>query len=410
MAAKRGPSIVTDGLVLALDAANPKSYPGSGTTWKNLGTATTTNLTREYATFSSEFQAPEEGEKSQDGVFSCDITFPSSTPNDGLIFETGGSARGHWIGFKNEVLKVRAGDGGINTEVSTTNTAVATTTNYPTDGQVHTLSWDWQINPGRVRIFIDGTLVAEGYTSNNSSIPALAGSNTANYLSNSLNVTSGDPTTAYIPNSASSLRYYNNQQYTTQLESATKKIEVELINGPTFDSGDGGSIVFDGVDDILKIPDDNYLDLSDNITIECWFNPSDYKNTSSYTIPFVQKMSSTSAANFRFYFAGTYRTDRLVILATRGGVWGSVSPTSETIPLNKFTHVVWTYSNGGLLYINGVSQGSITGSGPLSVNDIDLTLGSNLYGKISNFKIYNKALSAEETLQNYNATKSRYGL
>ena len=30
------PRIVTDGLVLALDAANPKSYPGSGTTWNDL--------------------------------------------------------------------------------------------------------------------------------------------------------------------------------------------------------------------------------------------------------------------------------------------------------------------------------------------------------------------------------------
>jgi hypothetical protein len=30
------PKIVTDGLVLCLDAANPKSYPGSGTTWTDL--------------------------------------------------------------------------------------------------------------------------------------------------------------------------------------------------------------------------------------------------------------------------------------------------------------------------------------------------------------------------------------
>ena len=36
MATKGGPNIVTDGLVLYLDAANPKSYPGSGTTWKDL--------------------------------------------------------------------------------------------------------------------------------------------------------------------------------------------------------------------------------------------------------------------------------------------------------------------------------------------------------------------------------------
>ena len=32
----RGPQIVTDGLVLALDAANTKSYPGSGATWTDL--------------------------------------------------------------------------------------------------------------------------------------------------------------------------------------------------------------------------------------------------------------------------------------------------------------------------------------------------------------------------------------
>ncbi len=36
MAFSRGPSIVTDGLVLALDAANHKSYPGSGTVWRDL--------------------------------------------------------------------------------------------------------------------------------------------------------------------------------------------------------------------------------------------------------------------------------------------------------------------------------------------------------------------------------------
>jgi hypothetical protein len=30
------PRIVTDGLVLCLDAGNPKSYTGSGTTWTDL--------------------------------------------------------------------------------------------------------------------------------------------------------------------------------------------------------------------------------------------------------------------------------------------------------------------------------------------------------------------------------------
>lgn len=37
MAFIRGANVVTDGLVLTVDAANSKSYPGSGTTWRDLG-------------------------------------------------------------------------------------------------------------------------------------------------------------------------------------------------------------------------------------------------------------------------------------------------------------------------------------------------------------------------------------
>ena len=36
MAISYNPRTITDGLVLALDAGNPKSYPGSGTTWTDL--------------------------------------------------------------------------------------------------------------------------------------------------------------------------------------------------------------------------------------------------------------------------------------------------------------------------------------------------------------------------------------
>lgn len=36
MATSYSPNVVTDGLVLYLDAANKKSYPGSGTTWTDL--------------------------------------------------------------------------------------------------------------------------------------------------------------------------------------------------------------------------------------------------------------------------------------------------------------------------------------------------------------------------------------
>jgi len=182
-----------------------------------------------------------------------------------------------------------------------------------------------------------------------------------------------------------------------------------LINGPTFNSGNGGIFVFDGVDDNVTIVDSNSLDITNNITVDCWFYPTTYR-TDVYSINFLKKYGGTSDANFQFYFDGIYSPYRIKILATRGGVWSTASPDSGVIPLNQWCNVVWTYSNGGRLYINGVSQGNPVGSGNLSINSYNLVLGTYLIGNISLTKIYNKALTPQEILQNYNATKTRYGL
>ena len=183
-----------------------------------------------------------------------------------------------------------------------------------------------------------------------------------------------------------------------------------LVNGPTFSTDGGGCIVFDGVDDYVRVLDNNSLDISNNITIECWFYPTSYKNPESYSILLFNKYSGTTDANFRFYFAGSFQINKLVIYATRGGVWNPVSPISQVIPLNQWTHIVWTYSNGGLLYINGVSQGSAVGSGNLSTNNVNLNIGDGYAGRISNTRIYNVALTQTNVTQNYNAQKSRFGL
>ena len=52
MALAHNPRIVTDGLVLCLDAANPKSYPGSGTTWYDLSKSEYTFTSTNPPTFS----------------------------------------------------------------------------------------------------------------------------------------------------------------------------------------------------------------------------------------------------------------------------------------------------------------------------------------------------------------------
>jgi len=53
MAVNYGPSIVTNGLFLLVDAANPRSYPGSGTAWNDLSGAGNNGTLQAAPTFSS---------------------------------------------------------------------------------------------------------------------------------------------------------------------------------------------------------------------------------------------------------------------------------------------------------------------------------------------------------------------
>jgi hypothetical protein len=187
----------------------------------------------------------------------------------------------------------------------------------------------------------------------------------------------------------------------------TGKSEIYLTN-TLFDSN--AQILFNGLgSNYIEIPDNPSLDISDNLTIEFWFKPYVYRSD-LYTVNFIKKFTGTTDANFMFYFDGTYTPQKFRVLATRGGAWGSVSPDSSVIPLNTWIHVVWTYSNGGLLYINGVSQGTKTGSGVLSTNNTSIQIGSTLNGAVANYKMYKSALSAQEILDNYNAGKTRFSV
>jgi hypothetical protein len=73
------------------------------------------------------------------------------------------------------------------------------------------------------------------------------------------------------------------------------------------------------------------------------------------------------------------------------------------------------------LYKNGVLQTAQTSSNAAINRNIADTvkLGGNIYGwgtqanwsgSISNVKVYNRTLTAQEVLQNYNAQKTRFGL
>ena len=86
---------------------------------------------------------------------------------------------------------------------------------------------------------------------------------------------------------------------------------------------------------------------------------------------------------------------------------------------NTWNHIVCTYEAGiKTTYVNGAQVGQQTGlTGTISTNATGLFIGAYgpgtsyfLNGKIANSRVYNKALTAAEVQQNFNASKSRFGL
>jgi hypothetical protein len=175
-----------------------------------------------------------------------------------------------------------------------------------------------------------------------------------------------------------------------------------LTNGPTFDSGNGGSVVFDGVDDLIQTNFGNvYNVFTNNLTVSAWVK----SDTTSGQRMWLDVGSN--GTNQRFYSS--------IVTANRSDFGIQSSGWVSGIPVNTNWHHQTLVMNNGiaLYYDNGIQV--------QSKNYTSYTLPSNIRlggrgssfqweGKINNFKIYNRLLSAAEVLQNYNATKSRFGL
>ena len=188
-----------------------------------------------------------------------------------------------------------------------------------------------------------------------------------------------------------------------------------LINGPTFNPGNGGSIVFDGMNDYVQYETslDPYISGNRDFTIELWV----YKNTSGDGMIFS---SWDDIPNRKFYIGYIGNTARFVVSST-----GSDFAIAQAGVLtnNTWHHIVITRAgvegNSGVkIYINNILQIlSFTGTfSSITTNSVLYRIGNRvessnpfpLLGKVSLLKTYNRALSSTEILQNFNATKTRF--
>ena len=179
-----------------------------------------------------------------------------------------------------------------------------------------------------------------------------------------------------------------------------------LINGPTFDSGSGGSIVFDGTDDYIDIGKTaTQLGVYDaDYTFDAWVYPTNFTGDRTMFGTNTQAVQQGLHLVFRGA-AGTIYQGHYTADAQAG-----------TGTLNAWNNICYTYRRSSRLasiYKNGVLQGA--GGIDSFIGTTNILIGRSLgggyfVGNGSIYKIYNRALSLSEVLQNYNASKSRFNL
>jgi hypothetical protein len=191
---------------------------------------------------------------------------------------------------------------------------------------------------------------------------------------------------------------FNEGTGTTTRDATPNANNGTLVNGPTWTTGkNGGALLFNGVNTLVRVNDSNSLDLTTAATFEAWVFPT-VAQTSWHTI--LQK--EVDAYFFTASGGGTFGTT-----SASGGTFNGVccSRVDATKPLavNTWTHVASVYTGTQLrMYINGALVATAPVSGSYQVNARPLWIGGNAVygehfkGKLDDIRIYNRALTQAE--------------
>ena len=433
------PSIVTDGLILCLDAANTRSYAGTGITWTDISGNNKSGTGQTGVSYSSINTGKFILNGAESGYFSMPLV-TSTITNVTMCcwvnittlslrgpFIVNGSFTGYAIGvglnsyddYGNNLIALFPGNRWISSGVSLGL------------GWKHVaLTLDGSSLP---RIYLDGRLI-NSYAGMNPRVPTTAtyigrevgGENVgitrafggevgmAQMYSRQLsdaeilqNYNAGrkkyNPEENFITDGAVFVVDANNiRSYAgagSGFTSIAGSVNGTLINSPTFNTG---TLTFNGSNQYVDFGNSSAVQQSSG-TLSAWVR------------------TSSPGAGFRGIIAkqGAYGLFYLdSVLAAYDWSSGTKS-TSINIADGNWKNVVMTYqsgvTNGTIIYLNGSSVLTTT----ITVNN---QAQGNLYGSAeanagqlaactaASFSMYNRALTSIEVLQNYNALKGRFGL
>lgn len=156
----------------------------------------------------------------------------------------------------------------------------------------------------------------------------------------------------------------------------------------------GRAIDFDGVNDIVSVPDSNSLDLTTGMTLEAWVNPD---TVSSWRTAILKERPGEISYSL---YANTSSARVQAEILTGADISTNAAPQLQT---GVWTHIAATYDGTALrLFRNGVQVASTATSGSMQTSALPLRIGGNQIwgeyfdGRIDEVRVYNRALTAAQ--------------
>ena len=195
----------------------------------------------------------------------------------------------------------------------------------------------------------------------------------------------------------------------TSSNSLAGGIGATLINGVGFTSSNNGTFTFDGTNDYIAVSGTNFPLGNSARTLNIWY----YTNTSTWQSNINNLFWYGTAAVTRQSFGVDFDTYPTMEFYS----WADDINWNTTAPQVGWKNLQIAYDGNLTLRIYELGALVATKTFGAQLNTVlstDVQIGAITYvpgyfdSSISQVSMYNRALSATEVLQNYNATKGRY--
>jgi len=438
------PSIVTSGLILCLDAANPKSYSGTGTAWSDLSgyanNATLVNSPTYLASYKGRFTFNGTNQYASTPLslggytaFTIAAWFRTTTGSKDIAATYGVTNMFEFYINANGTVSIYAYGSTTSYRTSTTVVTAGAWTycvatfngatpalnmyiNGALDNGALTNAIQASINAGSSTVVL-GNVHSGSYYFNGSmgQISIYNRALTATEVTQNYNATKGRYVDPVIVTSGLVLNLdaANPQSYagtgTTWTDLSGNSNNGTLTSGPTFDVAGGRNISFNGFTNYVAGTNTSSLQLTGDLTVAAWVklgnNSSQGIFEKMYYAPYNGYGITKQDGLFKFWTASA-------------SVWAYTVSNTTYVADSRWYYVTGVRTSGvNRLFVNAVLQ-TDSQSPPLA-NSGDIYVigryysnvnGYYLGGNISSVTAYNRALSAAEVTQNFSALRGRYGI